>query len=217
MAGRRTALGGLPLAFAAATRRRAGTSVTQIPPGNTSRGKLLSLLKRKGWQVEDLERNPAVLGVPLGQNGKGAGVEVDIGLKNMVTTSLSELVDASPKLKQALLERALEQPGTERVEYTDLLRKNATVSVIVHAQEDILGRPVASVLHPKALEANVPADKLKMLQDPFFRANPPSAELVDLVVEAVPGADRHVAAKDEHRRELRAAAAAARQMSGARF
>ena len=48
-------------------------------------------------------------------------------------------------------------------------------------------------------------EKLRALTDPYFRANPPSSELVDLIVEAVPGADRSVAAKDDYKREQRAA------------
>ena len=56
--------------------------------------------------------------------------------------------------------------------------------------------------------------KLRILNDDFFRAAPPAAELVDLVVEAVPGADRHVAAREDFRREQRTALHTERVASG---
>ena len=60
-------------------------------------------------------------------------------------------------------------------------------------------------MHSGALGRCVADEKLRALTDPYFRANPPSSELVDLVVEAVPGADRSAAAKDDYKREQRAA------------
>lgn len=203
-----TALGGLPLFAAQATKHIPNTVVRQKPI-KTSRDELMQLLRRKSWQVEDLEKHPMVLGVPLGQDGGSQrGVSVDIGLKEHATVGLSEIVDASPDLKRALMQRALDDPeGSGPVDHNDLLRKKATVPMAVHTKEDLLSMPVASPVHPSALQSRLPDEKLDLLLDPFFRANPPSGELVDLVVEGVPGADKHVAARDEHRREQRAAIA----------
>ena len=204
-----TGLGGMPVAAAAATRatRGAGRSVVRQPVPRTSRTELVGLLRRKGWQVDDLKKHPVCLGVPLGQDGGDqSGVSVDIGLKLFATVGLSELVDATPDLKHSLMQRALDDPeGSRVVPHRDLLRRPATVPMAVHLKEDIMSLPVATALNPAALQARVPDEKLELLSDPFFRANPPSSELVNLVVEGVPGADKHVAAKDEHRRERRAA------------
>ena len=91
-----TALGGMPVAAARATR---GTGVVRQQVPRTSRTELVSLLRRKAWQVDDLKRHPVCLGVPLGQNGgEQYGVSVDIGLKSFATVGVSELVDASPGL-----------------------------------------------------------------------------------------------------------------------
>lgn len=203
-----TALGGMPVAAARATR---GAGVVRQPVPRTGRAELMSLLRRKAWQVDDLKRHPVCVGVPLGQNGgEQYGVSVDVGLKSFATVGVSELVDASPDLKRSLMHRALEDSkagssGGGAVPYRDLLRRPATVPMAVHVKEDIMSLPVATALNPAALQARVPDEKLELLSDPFFRANPPSSELVNLVVEGVPGADKHVAAKDEHRRERRAA------------
>ena len=131
------------------------------------------------------------------------GVSVDCGLKTMATVSLADLVDSSPDLKEALMESGLETEGDEPIPYADLLRRAQPVPMVVAVKEDLMKQPVAMPTHPGSLERSVPDDKLQMLHDPFFRANPPSSELVDLVVEAVPGADKHVAARDEFRRETR--------------
>ena len=64
-------------------------------------------------------------------------------------------------------------------------------------------QPIASTVHPRALEKNLPDQTLKVLSDQFLCATPPSSELVDLVVEAVPGADKHTAVRDEFKREQR--------------
>ena len=170
---------------------------------------MMKLLREKAWQVEDVDHHPAVLGAPLGQDGGAAmGVTVDVGLKTMPTISLSELVDSSPEFKEALIQRALDDPdGTAPVEHADLLRRNLTVPLAVHVKEDLMKTPIATPMHPSALTPRIPDEKLQMLDDEFFRANPTSAELLDLVTEGVPGADRHVAAKDEWKREVRNAAA----------
>lgn len=201
-----TGLGGMPAAVTRAA-RGAGRSVVRQPVPRTSRTELVGLLRRKGWQVDDLKKHPVCLGVPLGQDGGNqSGVSVDIGLKAFATVGLSELVEATPELKHSLVQRALDDPkGSKVVPYGDLLRRPATVPMAVHVKEDLMSLPIATALHPAALQARVPDDKLDLLSDPFFRANPPSSELVNLVVEGVPGADKHVAAKDEHRRERRAA------------
>ena len=66
-------------------------------------------------------------------------------------------------------------------------------------------QPIASPVHPQALERCLPEEKIRVLQDAFFRNNPPSSELYELVAEAVPGADRHVTAREDFRREMRSA------------
>ena len=218
MAARRVGLGGLPARIANKSGRivdlkRVDRFVKRQQllgpkPPPTSRQELMALLKRKSWQVRDLERHPVVLGVPLGQDGgPSQGVSVDIGLKTMATVSLSDLVDASPQLKEKLFERALSSPKetTTPVPMDDLLRKPMAIPMSVAVPEDMMKQPVASALHPRALDRKIADEKLQVLTDPFFRANPPSSELVDLVVEHVPGADKHVAAKEELRREQRAA------------
>ena len=210
-----TALGGMPVAAARATR---GAGVVRQPVPRTGRAELMSLLRRKAWQVDDLKRHPVCVGVPLGQNGgEQYGVSVDVGLKSFATVGVSEesvlqqlAATASPDLKRSLMHRALEDSkagssGGGAVPYRDLLRRPATVPMAVHVKEDLMSLPIASALNPAALQARVSDEKLDLLSDPFFRANPPSSELVDLVVEGVPGADKHAAAKDEYRREQRAA------------
>ena len=101
--------------------------------------------------------------------------------------------------------RRADAAGTEPLPYEDLLRRAQPVPMSVALKEDFMNQAVATPVHPSALERCVPGAKLRMLSDPFFRANPPSSELVDLIVEAVPGADRSVAAKDDYKREQRAA------------
>jgi hypothetical protein len=208
----RAALGGLPVAAAAATRGRAGRSVLRHSAPRTSHDELLKLLRRKAWQLRDLERHPVCLGLPLGQDGGPTkGVSGDCGLKNMATVSLNDLVDCVPELKEALVDRGLaDSESTESLPYADLLRRASVVPMSVPVKEDLMDQPIATPVHPRALERCLPDEKLHMLSDPFFRANPPSSELVDLVVEAVPGADRHVAAREEFRREQRAASSARR-------
>ena len=183
----------------------------------TSRDELVQLLRRKAWQMQDLNRHPVCLGVPLGQDGgETKGVSVDCGLKTMATVSLAELVDSAPDLKEAMMERGLATAdSTEPVPYADLLRKAQPVPMVVAVKEDLMKQPVAHPTHPASLERCVPDEKLAMLAwDPFFRANPPSSELVDLVAEAVPGADKHVAAREDFRRETRAALHSERVASG---
>ena len=130
---RLTALGGLPVRAAAATAGRAGRSMLRERVPRTSRDELMDLLKRKAWQMRDLEKHPVCLGVPLGQDGgPSQGVTVDLGLKTMATISLTDLVEASPKLKETLYERALSTPGDSApVKMDDLLRKPSTVPMSV--------------------------------------------------------------------------------------
>ena len=135
----------------------------------TSRDELMDLLKRKAWQMRDLEKHPVCLGVPLGQDGgPSQGVTVDLGLKTMATISLTDLVEASPKLKETLYERALSTPGDSApVKMDDLLRKPSTVPMSVAVREDLMAQPIASAVHPAALERKVSDEKLQMLNDSF--------------------------------------------------
>ena len=72
-----SALGGLPLSLARGrVSRRAKTP-------STSHDELLHQLRRKSWQLNDLERHPVCYGVPLGQDGgPSKAVSVDCGLKS---------------------------------------------------------------------------------------------------------------------------------------
>lgn len=186
----------------------------------TSRHHLVELLRRKAWQIEDLTEHPVVLGVPIGhEGGEAKAIAVDCGLKTMASVSLNDLIDASPDLKEALLMHALENPDDGKdapSPHLELLRSAKPVPMSIMVKEDLMKQPVASPVHPAALERCVPDAKLEMLADPFFRANPPSSELVDLVVEAVPGADKHVAAREDFRREQRALMNAERGASSGR-
>ncbi len=204
MSRRVPALGGLPRVAVGASRASATRpSISQLRAPRTSRGELLSLLKRKSWQVRDVDRHPLVLGVPLGQDGGPAqGVSVDIGLKNMAVVSLSELANSSPDFKLALVESTLD-PARSDQRNEELLRNAAPVPMAVMAKEDIMKLPVAAAVHPRALERTLSEDKRNLLKDPFFRNNPPCDELQDLVVEAVPGADANVEAREHFKREER--------------
>lgn len=197
-------LGGLPKAAAVASRgggKRPNALSPRLP--RTSRDELLSLLKRKSWQVRDVDRHPLVLGVPLGQDGGTMqGVSVDIGLKNMAVVSMFELANASPEFKLAIVESALD-PARGDQRHEDLLRQAAPVPMAVMTKEDIMKLPVAAAVHPRALERTLSEDKRNLLKDPFFRNNPPCDELQDLVVEAVPGADANVEARENFKREER--------------
>jgi hypothetical protein len=93
------------------------------------------------------------------------------------------------------------QCGDQRHE--DLLRQAAPVPMAVMTKEDIMKLPVAAAVHPRALERTLSEDKRNLLKDPFFRNNPPCDELQDLVVEAVPGADANVEARENFKREER--------------
>lgn len=197
-----TILGGLP-ATSAAMAKAAGRQ-------RTSRAELLALLKRKSWQVNDLAAHPVCLGVPLGQDGgESQGVSVDIGLKNMATVSVADLADASPSFRQGLYECAT-AAGSGRVSPVQLLRQAEPVPMVVAVKEDMMHLPIANATSAASLARAIPSSKLDTLNDAFFRAAPPSAELSDLVLGGVPGADKHVAAREEYRREVRAGHAAAR-------
>lgn len=202
----RTALGGLPLAAAGARRAGRTATVRRAVP-STSRDELLSLLRRKGWQLQDVERHPVVLGVPLGQDGGSSrGVSIDMGMKIPAVVSLSELSDASTDFKRKLIERALDGDSDGQQESThELLRGTDPVPMVVQVKEDMMNLPIASALHRSGLEKDLPDEKLRLLSDKFFRsANSsgiPSREILDLLVEAVPNADPAVEARDTHRRE----------------
>ena len=192
---------------------------------------LLSLLKRKGWQVQDVDRNPVVLGVPLGQDGGSSqAVSIDIGLKNRAMVSVSELVNASPQLREVLTEQALADIERERGSGGEASGAESTTSsstlgtfddkvlsgidpvpMAVSVKEDIMHLPVASAVHPRALERSIPEEPLRMLNfDPFLRECKNSGkdkDLIDLIVEGVPGADPYVEAREAHARMIRTCSA----------
>ena len=53
----------------------------------------------------------------------------------------------------------------------------------VMSKEDMMRMPIASAVHPDALQRTMSDEKRILLKDPFFRHTPPNAELFDLVVE----------------------------------
>ena len=213
---RRMRRGGLPASRAAAVAASRRRMTPALP--RTSRGELLSLLKRKSWQVRDVDRHPVVLGVPLGQNGGPAqAVSIDVGLKNPAAVSVSELVDAAPALKEVVMERALAdaQSGRSSSAYhEEMLRNSSPVPMSVCVKEDLMELPVANAVHPGALARNMPEEPLRMLNhDPFLnecKISGQDNDLIDLVVEGVPGVDTNIEARDKFRRKQRELLAAGR-------
>jgi len=198
-------LGGLPTLV-----RSSGRSVLRhrkAQPVGTSKEAFVDLLKRKGFWMRDLEDHPVCLGVPLGRDmGLGGAMQVDIGLKNPATVSLADLMDASPQLKHAMLERAAQGDiAKKRPDDPALMRDAAPVPMAVLVKEDLQRLPVASPVHPDALESKLSPQQLEVLSDPFFKVQEPAnADLIDFATEAVPGMDAHVASKRDYRRERRA-------------
>ena len=67
--------------------------------------------------------------------------------------------------------------------------------------------PVANAVHPGALARNMPEEPLRMLNhDPFLnecKISGQDNDLIDLVVEGVPGVDTNIEARDKFRRKQR--------------
>ena len=143
-------LGGLPRLASQSGRRvlRHGLA----PPVPTSRTAFLDLLKRKGFWLGDLEDHPVCLGVPLGRDlALGGAMQVDVGLKSLATVSLADLVDSSPQLKQAFLERAADKTAPMDSSEPALIRNAPSVRMAVLVKEDLERLPVASPVHSPSL------------------------------------------------------------------
>ena len=103
------------------------------------------------------------------------------------------------------------------VPHADLLRQRLSVPMSVAVTEDLMQQPVASAVHPASLKRAIASKTIDTLRDDFFRVErgAASADIVDLVVEAVPGADPSVAARQEHRRQKQQLIREAREASNA--
>lgn len=111
-------------------------------PRLNERAQFQSLLRRKGWLLQDVEKHPVCLGVPLGRNGGSeSAISVDVGLKNMVQVSSRELAGASPQYKRALLDR---MKGGAKEGEPETFGNAELVPMRVVVKEDIQRLPVAT-------------------------------------------------------------------------
>eukprot|EP00962_Isochrysis_galbana_P029223 scaffold9331_cov116-Isochrysis_galbana.AAC.2 len=129
-------LGGLP------TR---GGRAAAVVKTRTSRSEFIEYLRKKGVWLEDVEKHPVCLGIPLGMTGSsGRTVAVDVGLKNPASISLRELVNSSPYVKREMVEHAL-KPGKPELPNVDkMLRSTPPLPMAVITKEDMQALPIAS-------------------------------------------------------------------------
>jgi len=208
-----------------------GLARVRSKPVLTGRAEFEQLLRRKSAWLQDVEKHPLVLGVPLGRNGgPDKAITMDLGLKNMAQISTRELANSSSEFKQALLDRMKGGPLEGQPED---LRRAEPIPMSVIVKEDVMRLPIAtpvralsphsstralriqrhrtgslrvwrSQMHKASLARQMSDEDLQVLQDPFFNAGPASAELAKLVVDAIPDADPNQTVKIQHRREARA-------------
>ena len=140
-------LGGLPRLARAGSRAVARPNPAPKLPA-TSRARMDDLLRRKGFWLGDMEDHPVVLGVPVGRDGSQGSVSVDLGMKKMASASMRDLVDASPQMKQRLLDQAtpLDAPVPSAAEAMArdeaALRDAPAVTMAVVVKEDLRLLPV---------------------------------------------------------------------------
>lgn len=180
----------------------------------------MGLLKRKGWCLDDVEEHPVVLGVPLGMvAGSGKTIAVDVGLKNPANISVAELMRCSPHAKSTMLTHAL--GGGEMPKINTVLQRTPPIPMALVTVEDIQKLPIATPMHPSALERRTATEDLEALQDPFFSSGGTSSstwqqgdsqqqqqraglsEFTDLVIDQVPDADQAASVRREWQREQR--------------
>tara|TARA_B110001452_G_scaffold137417_1_gene114255 strand:+ start:121 stop:540 length:420 start_codon:yes stop_codon:yes gene_type:complete len=119
-----------------------GLSRRAARPRPNDRAQFQSLLRRKGWLLQDVEKHPVCLGVPLGRNGGSeSAISVDVGLKNMVQVSSRGLAGASAQYKRALLDR---MKGGAKEGEPETFGSADLVPMRVVVKEDIQRLPVAT-------------------------------------------------------------------------
>ena len=155
------ALGGLPRLARAGSRAVARPNATPMLPAN-SRARMNDLLRRKGFWLGDVDDHPMVLGVPVGRDGPQGSVSVDLGMKKMAWASMSDIVDASPQMKQKLLDQAtplhtpLPSPAEALARDAAALREAPAVPMKVVVKEDLQLIPVANPVRPPPQPCAVP-------------------------------------------------------------
>lgn len=199
-------VGGLPSRITRQTTKIRST-VPRAKPA-TWRERFLKHIHDKGALLHALDKQPLVLGVPLATTR--TGVAVDVGLKNPATISVRELYDASPYVKEKLLEHALNLDDHAPPPNLDLLLRDCPPIVLaLVCTEDVMAQPIATAVHPHALHQSIPADTLDALMDPFFSTDrhanrAKKDELFKLLVDAVPDADEGLTAIQNQREAKRA-------------
>ena len=222
-------IGGLPSRLrAVATDGRSVGRATQAAAAASSRApsareEFMGLLRRKAWCLDDVEKHPVVLGVPLGMvAGSGKTIAVDVGLKNPATISVAELIKCSPQAKSIMLTHALR--GAEMPKIDSVLQQTPPLPMALVTVEDVQKLPIATPMHPSNLERRIPTEDLQVLQDPFFSSGgaPGStwqssmqddpqqqqqraglSEFTDLVIDQIPDADEATSSRREWQREQR--------------
>ena len=204
-----------------------GLARARSTPVPTARAEFEQLLRRKSAWLQDVEKHPLCLGVPLGRNGgPDKSITVDLGLKSMAQISTRELAASSSQYKQALLDRIKGGPLEGQPED---LRRAEPIPMSVIIKEDVQRLPITTPvralspfpigilrhppdhtlrptwqIHKASLARQMRDEDLQVLQDPFFNAGPASSELAKLVVDAIPDADPNQTAIKEFRRVQRA-------------
>ena len=127
-------LGGLPAKGARAAAKT-----------RTSRVEFLDYLRKRSVWLEDVDKHPVCLGVPLGVTGSaGRTVAIDVGLKNPASISVRELVQVSPYVKGKVHEHAL-QPGKAELPPMDaMLRSAPPIAMAVIIKEDMQSLPIVA-------------------------------------------------------------------------
>ena len=119
-----------------------GLARVRSTPVRTARAEFEQLLRRKSAWLQDLEKHPLCVGVPLGRNGgPDKSISVDLGLKNMAQISTRELAASSSQYKQALIDRIKGGPLEGQPED---LRRAEPIPMAVIVKEDVQRLPVAT-------------------------------------------------------------------------
>ena len=112
--------------------------------------------------LQDVQKHPLVLGVPLGRNGgPDKAISVDLGMKNMAQISTRELANSSSEFKQALLDRTKGGPLEGQPED---LRRAEPIPMSVLVKEDVMRLPIAAPVralsrwHARCVPASNPSN-----------------------------------------------------------
>ena len=132
-----------------------GLARVRSKPVLTGRAEFEQLLRRKSAWLQDVEKHPLVLGVPLGRNGgPDKAITMDLGLKNMAQISTRELANSSSEFKQALLDRMKGGPLEGQPED---LRRAEPIPMSVIVKEDVMRLPIATPVRALSLRTPPPA------------------------------------------------------------